>query len=300
MSDSLELLLDTICNIFGGIILMAILIVIQTRVTSGRLPKPESQDNERVLEARKLRFEYDRLQRKIEDVRKQKEDLTNRYQSTASPVTTQLLEARRNFSEALKKATEKEKQMREEVNQSRQVLLNNEMSLREITAEWDAMKKEHETLERQLKTASQGPSKQLRLPHRRYVGGSNWCYYVVKGKHAYLLETVSYSSSSHRSGQCMVEPIDHIARPAARITPIENNGYFVRMKRQSTAFLNSLKKYSPSRYSVSFFVFGDSESFASFQELKHTVLDNGYLYSVTAYSPEEGLVVHPVAALPVE
>ena len=299
-SDSLELLLDTICNIFGGVILMAILIVIQTRVSASHLSKPKPQDGEEVLQVRKLRFECERLTQKIEDVLEQKQNLMNNYQATASPVTAQLLESRSEFTEALRLATQEEKRIRDELNDSKKIASNNEMALKEIIAKSNATLTEIKTTKARLKTTNQKPLKQLRLPRRHYDASRSVSDYVIKGRQAYYLDNVNYFGGPHKSGQCMVEPLSRVLGICARITPIENEGYSVSTEGESTEFLRSLGGYRSSTHSVQFFVFGDSESFASFQQLKHTVLAKGYSYAVSAYFPENALVVSPVAAVPVE
>ena len=57
-TDSLELLLDTISNVFGAIILMAILVVISAQSTVIRIPKKTSPS---VVEQRQLKFDEARL-----------------------------------------------------------------------------------------------------------------------------------------------------------------------------------------------------------------------------------------------
>jgi len=43
--DSLELLLDTMCNMFGGIILMALLVVLQTQMTAKSVQAHQKQES---------------------------------------------------------------------------------------------------------------------------------------------------------------------------------------------------------------------------------------------------------------
>ena len=298
-SDSLELLLDTICNIFGGIILMAILIVIQTQVTAGRLPQPTAQDDERALQSRKILFECDRLQQKINDMEKQKEHLTNSYQSSTTPITAQILEGRRKFSEAIKKAIDEEKRIRDELNQARQILGKSDLSTQEIESKCDAIRKEIDKMKQQLENVKGEPSKQIRLPHHHHVIRNGYRYYVIKGNRACFLDKVRYGSA-FKSGHCRVNPMGNIFSQSARITPIENEGYPVHENSEPTEFIKSLDRYGPSTHSVTFFVYGDSESFATFQKLKHTILEKGYLYHVSAYEPDEGLIVSPTASLPME
>ena len=64
--SSLELFLDTICNVFGGIVFIAILIAIQIRHTEGTIQPPEALSPERIAEAQQ---ELDQISADIETLR---------------------------------------------------------------------------------------------------------------------------------------------------------------------------------------------------------------------------------------
>jgi|GEM_PF-3001374 len=64
--SSLELFLDTICNVFGGIVLIAILLAIQVRHTEGTIKIPEALSPEKIAEAQQ---ELDQISADIETLR---------------------------------------------------------------------------------------------------------------------------------------------------------------------------------------------------------------------------------------
>ena len=150
-NDSLELLLDTICNIFGGIILMAILVIIQTQASAGRLLMSASLAPDTTLQFSKLRFECALLQQSIQEIEEQKKDLINTYKATASPVTETLLESRGNFSLALEIAIKEDRQLRNILAQSQKEMSDNEDNIDEVTTRILEFRSENEALKKQNK-----------------------------------------------------------------------------------------------------------------------------------------------------
>lgn len=299
-TDSLDLMLDTICNIFGGMILMAILVVLQTRISADRLSDSVEPDSDLLLQSRIIRFDIERTQQQIDELEMQKTSFEEQYQTKASPVTAQILNAYHEFQQAVKDAIAKEKQWRHERDQYKKSMADNKSILKEITTEIKGLESEVKTIESDLKNIHQKHPKELRLPHRHNAGRSGRCYYVITGKRACVLKEIRYNGSPYTSGHCRVEPGNNILSRSAQIIPLKNSGYPVPIKGKPILFMDSLKQFNPSMYAVSFFVYGDSESFASFQKLKNELLEAGYLYSLSAYIPEEGLNVVPAAFVPVE
>jgi hypothetical protein len=70
VDDSLELLLDTICNAFGGILFLAMLVCLLTQQASDGLPTPEQADvaSTRVRELGELREQLAGLEEEIESL----------------------------------------------------------------------------------------------------------------------------------------------------------------------------------------------------------------------------------------
>lgn len=97
--DSLDLLLDTICNAFGGIVLIAVLITLLTRHARETVdPKSAAEDRD-VVEQQifDTRRELDELRRYFEEIREK---------SAPDPEATAALQAATERLEAAKKANE--------------------------------------------------------------------------------------------------------------------------------------------------------------------------------------------------
>jgi len=294
-TDSLELLLDTICNVFGGVILMAILVVLLTQTSAGRIPDPTPEEAERSLEARRLRFECQRLQERVADLSRHRDEVERTFRSTTSPTGERLASAVNEFREAIKVASQRVQATQKDTRGSQKdrteaadLLRAAERLVREKT---DELRR----LEDELGRSGTSLPKQVRLPHRRGAAPGRACYYVIKGPRAYPLERVSWFGNAHRSGHCMATPL--LPGRAARITPIEGRGYPVPQGGGDVeGFRRSLLRYTPDSRYVVFFVYNDSRSYAAFQALKDVVVNAHYRYVAAPIMPEGGaFTVHPVS-----
>lgn len=298
-SDSLELLLDTICNMFGGIILMAVLIVMQTRISAGQLQQQTRRSDERALDTRKLLFEIERLEQQIEDVARRKDQLGVSHRAEASHLTIELLDVRRRLMQVVDQAIAGEKRIRDELNRQRQILAENELVLQDITDGQAAIGEQTEITRKEREKAERERSRNLRLPHQRTNPRSRFHNYVIEGNRVYKFDLIKWHGPAFRSGQCWITPIGG-PRKSIRVQPLKDNGYPVQLGTSPREFLGSLREYEPLSNAIAFRVRGDSASFTIFQQLKVAILEQGYLYNVMAYLPEEGLILYPASSLPVE
>ena len=294
-SDSLELLLDTICNVFGGIILMAILVVLLTQTTAGRLPDPEPEDVERAFLVQRMRFERRQLEQRLDDLNDYRQEISETFQTTTSKTGERLAEAHTSFQEAVEGASERLQQTSGSVNAKRRQ--RNQASGQFQEAERDRSEQEEELarLQDKLRHAESAVAQQVRLPHRRGAALGQPVYYVVKGKQAYSLADVNWYGGTHRTGQCTATPLG--SQDAAAVRPIEGEGYPAPVDGANAgAFRASLMPHSPASHYLVFFVYDDSTSYASFQGLKDVAVEARYAYTVEAVVTEGGaFVVVPVS-----
>jgi len=295
-SDSLELLLDTICNVFGGIILMAILVVLQTQTSAGRIPEPKPADVERALEAQRLRFEYSRLEVRAAALKDHRQEIERTFHATTSPSGQRLSNTVEEFRKAVEEAgrrvtvTEAETATaRKDQTEAADLLQTADRLLKGKQAEVDQ-------LEADLQQSSQTLPKQVRLPHRRGRAPGTARYYVVKGAMAYELHAVGFNwlGGVQRMGQCFITPVR--VGVAAKVTPIDGTGYPVTDRAVPQGFVTSLRPYPHGLHYVVFFVYDDSQSYTAFQVVKDAVVNLRYAYMVQAVIVEDGaFTVTPVS-----
>jgi len=293
-ADSLDLLLDTICNVFGGIILMAILVVLQTQTSAGRIPEPRVEDVQRTVEAQRLRFECDRLREHATSLAQHRDAVARTFQATTSPTGERLADAQTEFKKAIEEAQRRIKAAETEAASGRKEHAESEDLLRTAERSLKDRQVEVRSLEEQLRQSQVSLPRQVRLPHRRGWSTGGARYYVIKGARAYALDPehrFNWFGGQQRAGHCMMTPVsagDFSVR-AAKVAPIDGTGYPVpREPGGADAFMSSLARYPAGSHYIVFFVYNDSESFAAFQTLKDAVAATSYRYVADPVVPEGG------------
>ena len=298
-TDSLDLLLDTICNVFGGIILLAILVILQTQVTAASIPKPEPTDIDRVLEIRRLKMETLRLEDELADRKTRMLTQEDRYQRVASPAKRKLLGRKRELLAALAGARTKLGELTRNTAQARKSLAAQEQRLTQVD---EALKRGDRELAEKRRALAKAKARArsdarklprgIRLPHRRGLARGAARYFIIKGNRAYVLERIRWGTGRSVSGQCIVESEGGAVSRKARVSPQPGSGYPIPQKsKRGDAIDRQVKQYRPSGSYFVFFVWNDNDSFLSFQRLKKVVLDAGFQYAAHACQPEGNAII---------
>jgi hypothetical protein len=291
-ADSLDLLLDTICNVFGGIILMAILVVLQTQTSAGRIPEPATEDVQRTVEAQRLRFECKRLANRAESLAQHRDAVAGTFQATTSPTGERLADAQGEFRKAIDEAHRRIKMTEGEVAASRRDKDKNEDLLRTAESRLSDKQAEIKSLEKEVEQLPTTSSKQVRLPHRRGIVVGEAKYFMILAGRAYY---VGYRHRGHH--HLHVEP-DDVADPppaiyeqAVRITPRPGGGFAVPENVQPGDRVERLLSvYQPANDYFVFLVCNDSPSFAAFQRFKAAVVASGFHHVVFPTVAEGGAI----------
>lgn len=283
-SDSLELLLDTICNVFGGIILMAVLVVLMTQGWVGSVEGHASED----IEA--ARQEVARLRALRETLRAESTRLQDAAAATASPDTEGLLVRQRDFEDAVAAAEQRLPALEAAMAGARRELSTSEAESAIEQKRLEDGEAQTTSLRRRLIRLESQPREKVRLPHRKGTAYGTARYYVVQGGKVYRCGvggTSRWTGGSYREEDCIFEPVGSIIAKAARITPVKGAGIQVPPAGASAAaVVKTLQMCRPDTHYVVFWVHTDSSSFESFQRMKSIVVDEGYRYTVSPYQGE--------------
>ncbi|MFW6106527.1 MAG: vWA domain-containing protein [bacterium] len=164
-ADSLELLLDTICNVFGGLILIAILVVLQTQFVADKLHEPAQAATD--TDPSDLQLAVVSLQERIASLKLEAAETQEEYDRMASPAKRRLLEAREKLVAKLE-----DWQARSTEVDARLYRASSELE----SAEEGAVSQEKRVAaaERRVRARTRAaaatpeqPSEDVRLPHRR-------------------------------------------------------------------------------------------------------------------------------------
>jgi len=290
---SLDLLLDTICNMFGGIVLMAILVVLQTQTSASRIPEPSDAEVSRSLEAQRLRFECERLEAYATDLDQHRNEVAKTFQATTSPTGERLADAQLAFRQAIDEARRRLQAAEAATTSESHDQDDREDLLRTADRSLQERQKEVADLEAALRQAQEAPTKSVRLSHRRGLADGEAAYYVIRADRVYALDPegrFDWSGPAQRVGQCFMTPV--VPGREALVTPIDGDGYPIRPEAGGTdAFLASLQHRPATTHYIVFFTYNDSASFATFQTVKDAIVNAHYRYAADPVIPKNGSFV---------
>ncbi len=279
---NLDLMLDAICNVFGGIILVTILVVLQTQTTAGNFAEPSTEELAMSLEGRRLRSQMARLQEEIEDLKRQERAVDNALRSVGSANALKIIGAKTEFKQAISDATGRIKTLQTRFEKATNADKPVAVDLARTQERLKLKKEEGERLTQQLASLASKPRKSVRLPHRRGLAQGTGRYYVIRKDRVYGCDSGSlrrWKGTPYRLEDCTVTPMP--SGKAARIRPVDGTGVIVsEQARGLDDFFGTLRTYDPRSHYIVFFVYLDNESYSSFQILKAAVLKKGYSYAV--------------------
>jgi hypothetical protein len=139
--DSLELLLDTLCNVFGGIILIACLLAMLSR------PKPEKQPGSEVVNQESgilLEKKIEQARAELDGLQKLRAQLQSEDDPSTRPLITEL--------QALKKTADEKRQKR--AKQDEVAAANAKNIIRDAGQEMARIREQEQALEKKLGIAN--------------------------------------------------------------------------------------------------------------------------------------------------
>jgi hypothetical protein len=275
--DSLDLLLDTMCNAFGGIILMAVMIALLAR----QVPRPSR--GQQTDDAELLQRRITRASAEVERLRASLDDLNTRASSPALAERMTLAREQARLQAQLENAQAAARrgpgaaspavdpaarlaQLRSQMEEA--ILQANSASNALAASKEDSARLQQRVadLERQLSQAKADSEQTLRLP-REHQSSLIAFHVAVRYGLVYPL----YDANLNRNTESVkwtpfkedtfVEP-----RPGAGLDPARHPAAF-------TSLLSSLPK---NRYYLSFYVYEDS--WAAFNLAKQMALKSGLQY----------------------
>jgi hypothetical protein len=286
--DSMELLLDTICNVFGGVLFLALLVCLLTQNAaqsmSNQLPSDELLSMR--VEQRKAELRLQEAQQQLATMQAQQGHLTQLLASLGKSSDPEVAEAYSALVVELSALSQQRERVAAEVAEASE-------RLRKAEADEHAAKKEHDAAvarrdattadaERQLAEAREAAEAerekqtvQLRLPRARVTGKQEVALFISQGR---LFMPLTYDRNGWPTGRDAkvttsvglnesIGPAD--LRIAAGI-PVEANG-------QALATLDrQLSRLDPAVHFVTLAVWPDS--YKQFRELREHVVKKRFEY----------------------
>jgi hypothetical protein len=291
-TTSLDLLLDTICNMFGGVLLMAILVVVLTQSQAAHVRQeqvPEAVDQ--AIESRQLRMDLVQLESDVVSLKQELRQTELNYTSEVPAQTRQLVDRKTSFEQAMEKATHRLKQTTAHQRKVLQELSDLSKKESELSVEIESREQKLGLAQGRLRRLVQSVKRNVRLPHQKGKASGLPTYYLIKGDRMYRQGRMwRWRGQEFVTGECIGKPVPNSNPPAVLLRPRPGAG----SKITKESVLGSLRNTSPKSHYVVMWVYDDSESFRSFQQMKKYVLDSGYRYvSGPKTNPGKGVRLVP-------
>lgn len=273
--DSLDLLLDTICNTFGGILFIAMLVVILTNQASrDAAPATPTAESSRTL--RKLRGELTDSESQLTKLRqavRQKEDLERRF---ADPESLALLESLRSIDDNSDVLMHDRAENLAKVAASQADLEETTRKLEQLADQLaqarERLRKEKENLEREASIrarTSAAPQQRAtqKLPLVYFLKGGRLCSYASHDENGDLVQNDAETK------------VVEVAPGKKTIEPLPDAGLTVSMDgSNSNDIARRFSAFDKTRFHLTVFVFKDS--FGQFESLKNQMIRSGFEYQL--------------------
>lgn len=267
-ADSLELLLDTICNTFGAVIFISMLVAIlvqrgpaETPVAEQVDPETRVKETEQQIEAAKERLRVLTLQQHQQEV------VTSRFSSSESiELATEL---KRN-NDAIVILTNQEAEASSDIHQTLGQIVQLEQRHEKAKADYQTTKDELSNFQQQLTEQQQLVGRTARIPRLRKTTKDSVVYALDDGR----LFQVTTKDLRIDTTDC--ERLDVDQKIVIRLRPTA--GIPILLKGSNDAAKQKFRGMSTKDFFIQLFVARDS--FEQFLPLKDAIVAAGYEYEV--------------------
>lgn len=282
--DSLELLLDTICNMFGGVIFIAIFMA----MLAGKAPATASSDatdapsRASILAAQVLRMQA--ILQTTEETVAVARDGAEAVKDSIELIDRQIEEAKARLAR-LRETQSQIAAKGQDVSQLKGDAATRLAELRE----------ESQRLAELVEQENRARRSDARLPvkHRSNLRGFP---VVLKGNRLYEVYTIS-PTGEYRFNAADIEAQDQGERTL--VTPVAGGGYVVDSGlSRSTRWNATIAKLDPTKRALDIGLFPDS--FETFHRLREAATKAGFSYNVTLFEHDRKVYLLPMSEFPVQ
>ncbi len=283
--SSLELLLDTICNTFGGVLFISILVVLLVNMSSEAVsttPPDEISQSELIQMETQLQQSQERMQKLRRAIELQK-DIEKKF---VEPETSDLVREWRQGNQQLSHSVDNKHQILSKISQS-QIKINEITNELEQNAEAIArVKQELSSVESLLSSESSARSRSAKLPKVRRSAKREMVFFLRRGRFTAYAKRDS-SGNYVPNAADVVEKTDN-GRPY--IEPKPNSGTLIKVDgRSDDPIARTLSDFNAAQHYVYVFVWPDS--FAQFAALKGVMVRKQFEYHLVPVTNEQKVYV---------
>lgn len=288
--QSLDLLLDTICNTFGGVLFISLLVVILLNLTSKQVTLTPPEEPARV-ELVDTHRKYKAQQRKLERLRQAVKELEELRDKIAPEKLKQLVADLVRLRQQREQMLEQKENALDQAANAQNQINDIAKQLQELRDSIAKANQELAVIERKLQAEVDKRSRDLKLPkaHRTakrevalFLKNGRLCAYARVNANGDLVRSEAECADRRDQKGPYVEP------NAAAGTPVDSRG------RNTTALERKIKSYDRERFYLAVFVWPDS--FDHFPVVRDIMVDNNYEYRLVPFPEGEHIYVGAAGA----
>jgi len=278
------MMLDTVCNVFGAVVLMGVLVVVHTPAGAARFRELAEETALKEIDAREIQLEIDQLQAEIDQLATDVSEYQARYAQTVTPDKAALAERyeekvailasierqlKRANSE-LASAEDRLQEVEEDIVDHKEDLDQIDQQIRSAVAQADTAEKQVERLIRQAKRRPDVQD-QIRLPWTHKSTAPIQINFVILDDRVYPVDGY----------HCREVPPNG---PEGKYVTVTGRGFPVIAGAANRSFLQHLKGNGRTHY-VTFWLHATEESFKTVQILRRIVASRRYEFGYAVQPP---------------
>jgi SMC interacting uncharacterized protein involved in chromosome segregation len=280
--SSLELLLDTICNTFGGILFIALLVsILMSQRSAEVLTKPVDQSAQAAMN--RFTAELETVQQELDEARKSSELLEQLSTRISDPEIKRLLSRKEDLEKSLERI---ERMVSEELVDVSQEQKKVNETTNEIAAAQNMLegaKRELDELKKRLGKAIEDNSRVAGFPITQSTSKSQVTVCIGRGKICFLEQNIN--------GTLVDDPSQIVDMTDKKILPNFDNGVIINKKDGLGSLHSKINEYKAQNHFFRIFIWKDS--FETYQTFSDIIAKKRFSYEVNPMIEGDYLVKGP-------
>lgn len=276
-ADSLDLLLDTITNTFGGILLVAILLVLLVRNTTAPVEGVQGSNLVSLEQATVYRDQIAVLETRLQVLTQTLEQQQQMERNFSDPIATDLANALRELLKQQNALRGIEQDLREKNRQLSERLVN--LESQKVSGKEDAIALAAvlAAAQSELKNEQDFRTRTMDLPKEEFTSKSMMVAFA-KENQLYLpdagLGGPNFQLNTHQFEKCSVADADLVLADLTAVRIKAGNGHSI----DKTTIQTVLSRYSSDRYYLTLVCAPDT--FENFSILRETLVELGFEHRI--------------------
>ena len=280
--SSLELLLDTICNTFGGILFIALLVsILMSQRSAEVLTKPVDQSAQAAMN--RFTAELETVQQELDEARKSSELLEQLSTRISDPEIKRLLSRKEDLEKSLERIERMVSEDLVDVSQEQKKVNETTNEIAAAQNMLEGAKRELDELKKRLGKAIEDNSRVAGFPIAQSTSKSQVTVCIGRGKICFLEQNMN--------GTLVDDPSQIVDMTDKKILPNFDNGVIVNKKDGLGSLHSKINEYKAQNHFFRIFIWKDS--FETYQTFSDIIAKKRFSYEVNPMIEGDYLVKGP-------